>query len=349
MSLDLDMQSAKGAPVISLTGHLSGREKAAIAVRLLLQSGAVPALADLPEKLQTDLTLQLVRMAPVDQITVDAVAIEFGDAIEAIGLSFPAGLESALGLLDGVISERASNRLRGMSSDHFQGDPWESISNVDVERLVPVLETESVEVAAILLSKLKVSKAAELLGFIPGERARRITYAVSLTASVAPEMVRRIGISLAEQLDTRPNFAFSDGPVSRVGAILNYSPASVRDEVLSGLETVDNEFAEQVRKAIFTFANVKDRVSARDVPRVQRDLDQADLVTVIAAAEGEDKDTVDFLLENISQRLAESLRGEAAEKAAVPAKDGEVAMMKIVNVIRELEGAGEITLVVDDE
>ena len=102
MSLDLDSQNTEDTPEFSLTAHLNGREKAAIAVRLLLQSGAVPALADLPEKLQAELTLQLVRMVPVEQITVDAVAIEFADAIEAIGLSFPDGLESALGLLDGV-------------------------------------------------------------------------------------------------------------------------------------------------------------------------------------------------------------------------------------------------------
>ena len=72
-------------------------------------------------------------------------------------------------------------------------------------------------------------------------------------------------------------------------------------------------------------------------------------MTVVAAAEGTDKDTVDYLLENISQRLAESIRGEAAEKGVVPVKDGEAAMMRIVNVIRELDGAGEILLIAGDE
>ena len=120
-------------------------------------------------------------------------------------------------------------------------------------------------------------------------------------------------------------------------------------ETLSGLEAEDNVFAEQVRKAIFTFGNIRERVSSRDVPRVQRDLDQADLVTVIAGAEGEDKETVDFILDNISQRLAENLRGEAAEKGTVPMKESEAAMMRIVNVIRELDGSGEIALIVEDE
>ncbi len=111
-----------------------------------------------------------------------------------------------------------------------------------------------------------------------------------------------------------PSRAFSDGPVTRVGAILNYAPASVRDEVLAGLESEDQGFAEQVRAAIFTFANIPDRVAPRDVPRIQRDLDADDLTTVVAAATGEDVKSVDFILENISKRMAENIRDEAKEK-----------------------------------
>ena len=349
MSLDLALADPIDLPGMTSTTGLTGREKAAIVVRLLLSSGSVPAISALPESLQTELTLQLARMSPVDQETVNAVAEEFATAIDRIGLSFPTGLEGALGLLDGVISAGASSRVRRMSSDDYHGDPWDKIGNVENDRLSQVLQDESIEVAAIVLSKLKVSKAAELLGLLPGERARRITYAVSLTGAVAPGMVRRVGIALAEQLDTHPIRAFSEGPVDRVGAILNYSPASVRNEVLDGLDVEDADFAEQVRKAIFTFANIRDRVADRDIPRIQRDLDQADLLTAIAGAEGDDAATVDFIMENISKRLAESLRDEAAEKKGVSTEDAEAAMMRIVNVVRALESNGEIFLVAKDE
>ena len=104
-----------------------------------------------------------------------------------------------------------------------------------------------------------------------------------------------------------------------------------------------------MRKAIFTFANIKDRVSERDIPRVQRDLGQNDLLLVISGAEKEDEQTVNFILENISQRLAENLRAEAAEGPKPSTTDCEAAMMRIVNVVRELEGSGEIFLVAKDE
>ena len=349
MPLDLALPDLPAVDPPVSTAHLSGQEKAAIVVRLLLSEGAIPALANLPESTQTELAIQLARMAPVDQATVDAVASEFADAIENLGLSFPNGLEKALGLLDGVISASASSRVRTMSSSAFQGDPWEAVTTVESTRLVAVLEREAVEVAAIILSKLKVSKAAELLSMLPGDRARRITYAVSLTGSVAPETVRRIGISLAEELDTKPPRAFSNGPVSRVGAILNSSPASIRDNVLTGLDDEDADFAEQVRKAIFTFANIKDRIAARDIPRIQQALEQDDLIIATAFAEGEDAKSVSHILDNISQRLADSIRTEAEEKGSVATSEGEAAMMRIVGVIRQLESAGEIFLVTDED
>ncbi|WP_241239656.1 hypothetical protein [Silicimonas algicola] len=145
------------------TASLSRREKAAIVVRLLLTKGSVPFLASLPEHKQTELAVQLARMAPVDQDTVAAVAAEFADAIERIGLSFPAGLENAIGLLDGVLSEGATSRLRQMApSSGYRGNPWDDIDKAEADRLVPFLESEAVEVAAVVLSKLKVGKAAEV-------------------------------------------------------------------------------------------------------------------------------------------------------------------------------------------
>ena len=65
---------------------------------------------------------------------------------------------------------------------------------MNIETLRPVMENESTGVAAVVLSKLKAVKAVELLGAIPGPRARKITYAVSQTSGVSPSAVDRIGL-----------------------------------------------------------------------------------------------------------------------------------------------------------
>jgi flagellar motor switch protein FliG len=350
MSLDDPLADLPAFPSDGPALSLSTKEKAAIVVRLLLSHGALPALSQLPESKQTELAIQIARMAPVDQETVHAVAEEFANEIERIALSFPQGLDGALGLLDGLLSEGASKRLRKMAPADTRRNPWDEIEKIDTERLVPVIENEAVEVAAVILSKISTGKAAQLLGLLPGDVARRITIAITQTEGVSPTIVHRIGASLAEQLDAKPITAFADPAANRVGAILNYTPAAVRDNVLSGIEDEDEEFAKGVRAAIFTFAHIAERIASRDVPRIQRDIDAEDLTLVVAGAESPgDKASVDFILENISKRMAEGIRDDAAEKKDPKAEEVEAAMLRIVGVIRNLEQQGEIYFVTRED
>ncbi len=337
--LTLDSASRGGAV-------LTRRQKAAVIVRLLLAEGAPLPLASLPDEVQTALTEQIGAMRSVDRLTLGAVVTEFLDAVEGIGLSFPGGLEGALTMLDGHLSESAATRLRRLAGPGMAGDPWEKIAALPSEALLSVIEEESIEVGAVLLSKLPVPRAADLLGQLPGDRARRVAYAMSLTGNVDPDTVRRIGLALASQLDARPAKAFADGPVERVGAILNISPAATRDEVLQGLDQDDRHFAEEVRKTIFTFAHLPARVEPRDVPKILREVEQGLLVTALAAATTDElAAAASFILDNISQRMANGLKEEVAARGKVKEKDGEEAMTAVITAVRDLEAKGEIALI----
>lgn len=335
--------------VTGTSAQLSRRAKAAIVVRLLVNDGADIPLEELSETLQVQLTQQMGAMRTVDRATLSSVVDEFAQELESVGLSFKGGIAGALDALDGRISKQTADRLRKEAGVRKYGDPWERLRDMGPEKLLPVLETESVEVAAVLLSKLDVKRAADLLGKLPGPRARRITYAVSLTSNVTPDAVDRIGLSLAAQLDAEPIRAFQNGPVERVGAILNSSTTSTRDDVLEGLEETDSGFAEMVRRAIFTFSNIPQRIAARDIPRVVRSLDQEALVTALAGAETSGMQaSATFILENMSGRMADALREEVADRGTVSTSDMEEAMAGIVQSIRALEASGELLLIVDD-
>ncbi|MFN4153624.1 MAG: flagellar motor switch protein FliG [Paracoccaceae bacterium] len=329
----------------------TAREKAAIIVRLMLAEGGSMPVASLPDHMQAALTEQIGQMRLVDRNTLSQVVEEFLAELEEVGLSFPGGIDGALSMMDGHISPNAASRLRRMAGASGKADPWDRLTTLPADRILPVLQEESTEVAAVMLSKLPVPKAAELLGRLPGEKARRVAYAVSMTGNVDPETVRRIGMSLAAQLDAQPARAFDAGPVERVGAILNISTAATRDDVLIGLDAEDADFAEQVRKAIFTFAHIPARIMPRDIPKIIRLVDAAVLVTAFTAAQGHPRNApaVEFILANMSQRMAQSLREEMEIRGKVKEKDAEVAMTTIVTTIRQLEGAGEIVMNRDED
>jgi flagellar motor switch protein FliG len=339
---------ANGAPPRRI---LTPRQKAAVIVRYLLTEGSALPLASLPEHMQAALAEQMGQMRLIDRATLDEVVAEFLNELETVGLAFPGGIEGALTMMDGHISQSAAQRLRRMSSTSSKFDPWERITALPPDRLLPILTNEAVEVGAVMLSKLPVNRAADLLGKLPGERARRVAYAVSMTGNVDPETVRRIGAALLVELDNQPPKAFDQGPVERVGAILNVSPALTRDDVLQGLEAEDAAFAAEVRRAIFTFVHIPARLNPRDTPKITRLVEQAQLVTALAAAMGKPglEEAAEFILMNISQRLAQGLREEMGQRGKVKEKDAEEAMNAIIGAIRTLETSGEITLIQAEE
>lgn len=329
---------------------MSGREKAAIIVRLLLTEGSPLPLKSLPDDLQTALTEQMGAMRSVDRSTLRAVVEEFVTRLDSVGLSFPGGLERALDLLESHISPSAATRIRSQRASNANADPWERIAALGTDRLLAVLNEESTEIGAVLLSKLAVAQAAELLGKLPGDRARRLAYGVGKTGHVQPETVRQIGQSLIGQLSAAPARAFAAEPEERVGAILNIAPALTRDEVLAGLGEEDADFADKVRRAIFTFADIATRIEGRDIPKVTRGIDQAQLITALAAATSEgDAASAEFILANLSQRMAATLREEMAGRGAVKPKDADAAQTALVAAIRELQASGEITLKSEEE
>lgn len=89
-----------------------------------------------------------------------------------------------------------------------------------------------------------------------------------------------------------------------------------------------------------------------DVPKITRDVEPEALVTAFAfaAASGEAENAAaEFMLRNMSKRMADGLREEMQARGKVRQKDGEAAMTQIVAAIRDMTESGEITLIVPDD
>jgi flagellar motor switch protein FliG len=320
-------------------------------VRFLLSDGQRPPLSTLPEDAQVDLTREMAQLRLVDRGTLDAILSEFADELEAVGLALRPGDEAALEAVAGHISPQAVERLKAEAARRRASDPWGEVASLPLPDLARMLSAESVEVAAVALSKLPVARAAEVLGLLPGPQARRITTAVSRTGAIAPEAVLRVGRALAEEHCAQTEFAFPLPPASRLGEILTNTPDATRDGVLEGLEAEDPPFAAEVRKAIFTFAHLPLRLRTADVPRVLRGVDQKVLVTALAAAQAgrsEEQDAAAYLLKALPQRLADTLREEMAGLGRLKPQAAEAAKGQVVAHVRERAHAGEIELLDPD-
>lgn len=331
-------------PARRRTDHLSGPQKAAIIVRLLLAEGLDPPIAALPYDLQSQLTQTLGTMRLVDRATMCAVVEEFVEMLEQVGLSFPDGLEDALSLLDGKLDTRATQTLRALSRGQGENDPWVVIEQADTADLLHLIAQESQMIGAVVISKISTDKAAQILMKLPAADAQALAISLSRTEDIAPDTVARIGATLAEQLGAKPSRAFTAPPSRRMGDILNVSPAALRDQLLRDVETADQGYAVGIRKALFTFQDIPARLSARDVPAFMRDASADDLMQVMAAQQPGDQATINFLLENMSKRMADTLREDTAALPPPVAEVYDAATLRLTAVIRRMADAGTIRL-----
>ena len=327
------------------TSDINHRQKAAIVVSLLLQNGADMPLSRLPSDLQTDLTHQMAQLRLVDQKTLKCVIDEFTQELDAIGLSTIGGLENTLTLLEGKISKSTIQQLCKDAGVQLVVNPWARIKALKTSELLPFIQKESVEVSAVLISKLDVQKAAEILAQLPGEQARSISYAISMTDNITPASSERIGQSLIAQMENRPERVFEKPPAERIGMILTVTSQQIRDEVLSGLGKTNPALAEMVRKSMFIFEDISKRLSAKDIPQIIKSIEHEDVVKALAYANAHNSsDTVDFIISSLPKRLSETLLEDINNLSKIEPRDGEQATAKLIGSLQKMLANGEITL-----
>jgi flagellar motor switch protein FliG len=328
---------------------LNQRQKAAVIVRLLLDDESASGLSRLNSESQTLLAEEMAGMELIDRHTRDAIITEFCDRLESVGVTFPGDLDGTLAMLGAQLSEDSTDRLRRRAVVLGRGDPWPRIAALPASAVTALANSEAVEMVALMLSKLPVERASELFVGLPRQRARAIAQAMSMTAGVTPESLHRVGVILLQAAEALPRPAISTPATDRMGAILNFATADLRDDVLDSLDRHDADFAGSVRKAIFIFAHIPARVLPRDVPRIIREVDQPILVRALAAQGEAEAAAADFILSNLSQRMSDGLREERNDLGKLRASDIEEAMTEVVSAIRRLEEAGEITLILPQD
>jgi flagellar motor switch protein FliG len=330
------------------TDHLSGLQKAAIIVRVLLAEGIELPLGHISADRQTELTRAFASLKLIDRPTMLAVIDEFADMLEQVGMSFPETLDDAIALLDGKLDAQAARQLRAMARGANGDDPWTEVELAPDAELTGLLQAESLVVGAVILSKLSTDKAAGLLAALPGKLARDLALAVARTETIAPDAVTRIGAAIVAQLRDKPPRAFDDPSTRRVGEILNATPSDLRDEVLTGLDQSDADFATGVRRSIFTFQDIPARVAPRDVAQVARAVGEDDIRLILAADDPASRDAIEFLLDNMSKRLAEGLREDASALPPPSRKALDRAQSRISAAVRKLADERAITLLTAD-
>lgn len=186
-----------------------------------------------------------------------------------------------------------------------------------------------------------LSKHSQILSELPEDKQADIARRIAIMDSASPEIIEEVEQLLEKNLSSTVTQDYTEtGGVESIVQILNGVDRSTERTILDELEVRDPELAEEIKTRMFVFEDIV-TLDHRAIQRVIRDVENQDLIMALKVASEEVKDLV---FENMSQRMAETIRDEIEYMGPVRLKDVEEAQMRIVGTIRRLEDMGEIVI-----
>jgi len=348
-SLALDTQSGQGAPA-ARPGGLTPPEKAAVIIGALGAEAAGPLLELMDEAALHAFTAAMSRLRKVDARDVRETIAEFLDALGGYDTTVRGGISQVREVLGPHVNEALLGRLIDSAETPSPENVWKKLAKVGEDALAEFLMSEHPQTAAVILSKLGADHAAKILNRFDPDRARDVVMGITRASSLDPSVIEEIGASVSrELLRGQLGGGARSNPAERVGSILDYTSTELRDHVLGHIETSQPTFAAEVRRKMFTFEDIPARIEPRDAAMLMREVELETLLKAMRHAIDNDSATVDFLLRNISSRMADQMRQDLAELGRLRRKDGEAAQSEVVAIIRALEAAGRLKLTPPEE
>lgn len=274
----------------------------------------------------------------------DEVLEEFEQLLLAGKYVSQGGMDFARGALEKAMGPRkAQTLLDRVNSTTASG--FYMLKNVDPNQIIPFISKEHPQTISLILSQLDSVQAAGVLNGLPEEMQSDVAFRIAQMDNISPQTLRELEDSLANELQ-----AILSGQITEIGGpkavaeILNSTGRSTEKAVLERLDAQDPELAEEVRNQMFVFDDIAN-LTDREIQMILREVDTKDLAVALKGASEEMQERV---LSNMSDRVGTMLREEMQFSGPTRMSDVEEVQLRIVQTVRQLEEAGQVTVVRGD-
>ena len=325
------------APVRELTNT----EKAALTLLGLGKELASAVLQHLSEPEVKRISRAFMAVSEVDRETQFIVTREFRNMIKSGDTLLIDGREFAKDVISSAFGEAAGEGLL----DYISGTRKEPISTIMQEVPDKILngfiQAEHPQTVSFLLTKMNPDQAALVLQRLTEETQTDILIRIANLNNVKAEVVDEVREVLRTQLrGSGLNEEEEIGGAKSAADILNFIERNNEERILTEIEEMYPELAEQIRNLMFTFEDVK-KIDDKGIQTVLKEVPRDQLVMSLKTASQELKD---LLYRNVSQRAAAMIQDDLSVMGPVKKKDVEKSQQGIIDIIRRLEAEGKLQI-----
>jgi flagellar motor switch protein FliG len=322
--------------------ELTSTEKAALTLLTLGQGLASEVLKNLTESEVKRISRAFLTVNEVDRETQFETCKEFRNMIKAGETLLVDGRKFAEGVIAGAFGEAAGEGLLEYITGARKEPISAIISDVPEKILNGFISTEHPQTVSFLLTKMNPDQAAGVLQKLPEEGQTDILVRIAHLNNVKGEVIDEVREVLRSQLRSSAGLNEEEevsGPKSAAD-ILNFVDRTNEERILTEIEEMFPEIAEQIRNLMFTFEDVKN-IDDKGIQTLLKEVPRDQLVLSLKTASPELRD---LLFRNVSQRAAEMIKEDLAAMGPTKLKDVEKAQQGIVDIVRRLESEGKLVV-----
>lgn len=320
---------------------IGGVRKSAVLLMALGAEGAGQVLQTLsPEEIEL-VTREIAAIQAVPPEVVESVMGEFSEVSRSVESIAGGGVDYARQVLQNTLGETKAKGIVERIEDDLDDSGLTQLKGAAPEVLTNLLRGEHPQTVALVLAHLDVKQALTVIESMEPDSAADVLFRVANMTTVSPDMLKAVESCLAQKgdLSLAREMTLTGGPAA-VAKVLNQADQTVESEVMAEITERNADLASEIRRLMFVFEDLL-LLDDRSMQRVLREVEGKELALALKAASDEMKQ---HIMKNMSERAASALDEEMEYLGPVRASDVEAAHARIIEVVRNLEDAGEVII-----
>ena len=321
---------------------LTGMQKAAVLMVTLGDETASNIFKYLEEDEIQSISREIAITKHVQPELAEEVMEEFHTMTQARSYISQDGIEYAKKLLIKSVGPEVARKIIDRLVKALESSAgFTSLERANPQQLSKFIQNEHPQTIALILAHLNASQAAELISSLPEVLRSDVAMRMASLQEISPEVVRRISLILEQKLEALGSFATEAyGGVRAVAELFNRMERNVGRTVLEKIETENPQLAASIRDLMFVF----DDILLIDDNGITEILKRADKKTLTIALKGTSEELQNQFFRNMSSRAVELMKEEMEFMGPVKLKDVEKSQHEIVEIVRQLEEEGVISI-----
>ncbi|HBW0134172.1 TPA: flagellar motor switch protein FliG [Klebsiella aerogenes] len=320
---------------------LTGTDKSAILLMTMGEDRAAEVLKHLSSREVQLLSGTMAGMSQVSHKQLGEILSEFEDDAEqfaALSVNASDYLRSVL--VKALGEERAASLLEDILESRETTSGMETLNFMEPQSAADLIRDEHPQIIATILVHLKRGQAADILAQFDERLRNDVMLRIATFGGVQPAALAELTEVLNNLLDGQNLKRSKMGGVRTAAEIINLMKTQQEEAVIDAMREYDGELAQKIIDEMFLFENLVE-VDDRSIQRLLQDVDNESLLIALKGAE---QPLREKFLKNMSQRAADILRDDLANRGPVRMSQVENEQKAILLIVRRLAESGEMII-----